>query len=42
MQEEVIVVAQKGKELVSDENEAAVDGVLVQFVGSHETFSLDF
>lgn len=42
MQEEVIIVSQKGVQLVPNENETAVDSVFVHFIGEFKSFSLNF
>lgn len=42
VEEEVIVITEKGEDLIPDEEKTTVDGELVELVGCHETFVLDF
>lgn len=42
MQEEVVIISEKGEDLITDEDQASVDGVFVKFIGSKESFSFDF
>jgi hypothetical protein len=41
MQEEVVVISQECKQLISDEQQASVDCIFVDFVSCEETLVLD-